>query len=96
MTINQLSLVSPIRITYIFPIISTPIIIRSIWIFAVFYSFVSMITGRSFLKLIILLIVKAQIKKAYEGMILFTLITLVFYFLSDYFIAQHNLNRFIW
>ena len=73
-------LVSGTGIAQIFPIISAPIVARlyepeHFGIYAIFYSLVTLLTGMSFLEYNNVLIVAPTNQKAYEGMILSTLIT---------------------
>jgi O-antigen/teichoic acid export membrane protein len=77
---NLLVLVSGTGIAQIFPILSAPIVARlyepqDFGIYAIFYSLVTVFTGFSFLEYNNIVIVAPSNQKAYEGMILSTLIT---------------------
>jgi O-antigen/teichoic acid export membrane protein len=93
---NLLVLVSGTGIAQIFPIFSAPIIARlyqpqDFGIYAIFYSLVTILTGFSFLEFNNIVIVAPSNQKAYEGMILSTLITFTinfFIFLSIIFIPK--------
>jgi O-antigen/teichoic acid export membrane protein len=80
MTKSLLILVSGTGIAQIFPLISAPFVARlyepeHFGIYAIFYSLVTLFTGLSFLEYNNVLIVAPTNQKAYEGMILSTLIT---------------------
>lgn len=77
---SLLILVSGTGIAQIFPIISAPIVARlyepeDFGTYAIFYSLVTVFTGFSFLEYNNIVIIAPNNQKAYEGMILSTLIT---------------------